>query len=118
GSFGLVYLAHDDLLSRPVAIKVPRRKFLGGPQDAKPYLDEARTVARLSHPNIVPVYDVGTTDEHPFFVVSEFIEGRTLAQRFKEHRPSVLEAAEIVRMVAEALHYAHRHGIFHRDVKP
>src|SRR5207253_6520367 len=77
GGFGIVYLAHDDQLSRPVAIKVPHRKWVARPEDARPYLTEARIVAGLDHPNIVPVYDVGNTEDCPFFVVSKFIEGST-----------------------------------------
>src|SRR5258708_37614279 len=57
GGFGLVYLAHDDQLQRLVAIKVPHRKLVARPEDAAAYLTEARTVANLDHPNIVPVYD-------------------------------------------------------------
>ena len=65
GGFGLVYLAHDEQLQRPVAIKVPHRQLVARPEDAEAYLTEARTVASLDHPNIVPVYDVGSTDDVP-----------------------------------------------------
>src|SRR5437870_3555710 len=78
----------------------------------------ARLVAGLDHPNIVPVYDVGSTEDHPFFVVSKFIEGGTLVQRIKENRPSVLEATELVAAVAYTLHYAHTKTLIHRDIKP
>jgi len=60
GGFGLVYLAHDDQLQRLVAIKVPHRKLVDRPEAAEAYLTEARTVANLDHPHIVPVFDVGT----------------------------------------------------------
>src|ERR1700730_3473995 len=118
GGFGLVYLAHDEQLQRPVAVKVPHRRLVSTPEDAAAYLTEARTVAGLDHPNIVPVHDVGSTEDCPFFVVSKFIEGSTLARRIKDNRPSVGEAAELVASVAETLHYAHRKGLVHRDVKP
>jgi hypothetical protein len=118
GSFGIVYLAYDDQLSLPVAIKVPHRKLVPRAEDANPYLTEARIVAGLDHPNIVPVYDAGQSDEYPCFIVSKFIEGCTLAQRLRENRPSVLEAAELVATVAQTLHYAHRKGLVHRDIKP
>src|SRR5476651_1018462 len=65
GGFGLVYLAHDDQLQRPVAIKVPHGERVERPEDAKAYLIEARTVANLDHPNILPVYDVGSTEQFP-----------------------------------------------------
>jgi serine/threonine protein kinase/formylglycine-generating enzyme required for sulfatase activity len=118
GGFGIVYLAHDQELQRLVAIKVPHRRLVARPEDADAYLMEARTVACLDHPNIVPVYDVGSTEDHPFFVVSKFIEGSTLAQRIKANRLSVAETTELVAAVAETLHYAHKQGIVHRDVKP
>src|SRR5262249_22556376 len=63
-------------------------------------------------------FDVGSTQEFPFFFVSKFVDGGTLAKRIKEDRPSFGEALAIVASVAEALHYAHRHGLVHRDVKP
>jgi serine/threonine protein kinase/formylglycine-generating enzyme required for sulfatase activity len=118
GGFGLVYLAHDDQLQRPVAIKVPHRHLISLPEEAEAYLNEARTVAGLDHPNIVPVYDVGSTEEFPCFVVSKFIEGRTLAQKIKDDGPAVVEAIELVATMAETLHYAHRKGLVHRDIKP
>src|SRR5580704_12763868 len=79
GGFGLVYLAHDDQLQRLVAIKVAHRHRISTTEDAEAYLTEARTVANLDHPNIVPVHDVGSTDDCPCFIVSKFIEGNTLA---------------------------------------
>jgi eukaryotic-like serine/threonine-protein kinase len=118
GGFGIVYLAHDDQLSRPVAIKVPHRHRISTPEDAEAYLVEARTVANLDHPNIVPVHDVGSTEDCPCFIVSKFIAGRTLAQMIKDDRPTFAETAELVATIAEALHYAHRKGLVHRDIKP
>lgn len=118
GGFGIVYLAYDEQLQRLVAIKVPHRHLVDRPEDAEAYLAEARTVANLDHPNIVPVHDVGSTEECPFFVVSKYIEGRTLAQKIRDNRPSVGDTAELVVTVAETLHYAHRKGLVHRDIKP
>src|SRR5947199_8333644 len=71
GGFGLVYLAHDDQLQRLVAIKVPHAKLVAQATDAEAHLTEARAVASLDHPNIVPVHDVGSTEDCPFFVVSK-----------------------------------------------
>ena len=79
GSFGLVYLGHDDELDRPVAIKVPHAKLILKPQDAEAYLTEARTVANLDHHGIVPVHDIGSTDGCPCYVVSKYIEGTDLS---------------------------------------
>ncbi len=118
GAFGIVYLAYDNQLARHYAIKVPRPERVSGQEDAQAYLKEARIVAGLNHPNIVPVHHVGSTVEHPFFVVSRFIEGGTLAERIKNQRLTMLQAAELVAIVAETLHYAHRQGLVHRDIKP
>ena len=118
GGFGLVYLAHDGQLQRPVAIKVPHRKLVDRPETAEAYLTEARTVANLDHPNIVPVHDVGSTDDCPVFIVSKYIDGTDLAARLEQSRLSQHEAVELVATVAEALHFAHKQGLVHRDIKP
>src|SRR5712692_8056594 len=86
GGFGRVYLAHDDQLDRPVAIKVPHRHRVSQPEDASIYLAEARVLASLDHPNIVPVHDVGRTDDGLCYVVSKLIEGCDLAIKIKEAR--------------------------------
>src|SRR5271169_4368298 len=83
GGFGLVYLAHDDQLQRLVAIKVPHSRLVAQAQQAEAYLVEARTVANLDNPHIVPVYDVGSTADYPCYVVSKFIDGTDLAARLK-----------------------------------
>ena len=118
GGFGLVYLAHDEQLQRLVAIKVPHARLVARPEDAEAYLTEARTVANLDHPNIVPVHDVGSTDEFPCYIVSKYIDGTDLATRIKHSRLSIHEAVELVATVAEALHHAHKQGLVHRDIKP
>jgi serine/threonine protein kinase/formylglycine-generating enzyme required for sulfatase activity len=116
GSFGIVYLAQDEELSRPVAIKVPH--FLVQGKSGDTYLAEARTVANLDHPNIVPVYDIGSTAQFPCFWVSKYIDGIDLATRLTTSRLTGREAAELTTAVADALHYAHQQGLVHRDVKP
>lgn len=117
GGFGRVYRAVDEQLQRDVAVKVT----LGTMLDAalrESFLTEARIVASLDHPNIVPVHDVGQTEQGDFFVVSKLIDGSNLATKLKVHRPDRVLSLRIVEQVAEALHYAHAKGLVHRDVKP
>jgi serine/threonine protein kinase/formylglycine-generating enzyme required for sulfatase activity len=118
GGFGVVYLAHDDDLQRAVAIKVPRASRLAKPGAIDAYLAEARTVAALEHPHIVPIYDFGRTDEGLCFLVSRYVEGGSLADLLRQRRPAVTEAAALIAPVAEALNHAHRFHLVHRDVKP
>jgi serine/threonine protein kinase len=118
GGFGQVFLAFDDDLDRPVAIKVPRPERISHPEDVEAYLNEARILASLDHPHIVPVFDVGRTDDGLCFVVSKLIEGSDLKQRIEQDRPSFHQSAELVATVASALHYAHTRGLVHRDIKP
>jgi predicted Ser/Thr protein kinase len=118
GSFGCVYLAHDEQLKRLVAVKVPHADLVATPEDARPYLTEASTVASLDHPHIVPVYDVGTTEQCPCYVVSKYIDGTDLANWLKQKPMPLHDAVELVATVAEALHHAHLQGFVHRDIKP
>jgi serine/threonine protein kinase/formylglycine-generating enzyme required for sulfatase activity len=118
GGFGEVFLAFDDDLDRSVAIKVPRPERVSSSEDIEAYLNEARIVASLDHPHIVPVYDVGRTGDGLCYVVSKFFEGSDLAKKIKESRPNFHESAALVATVAEALHYAHTRGLVHRDIKP
>jgi tRNA A-37 threonylcarbamoyl transferase component Bud32 len=118
GAFGVVYRAHDDDLMREVAIKVPHRQRIATAADVEAYLAEARTLATLDHPGIVPVHDVGRTADGLCYVVSKFVAGQDLRARLLQGRPPCAEAAALVAAVAEALHHAHRRGLVHRDVKP
>jgi serine/threonine protein kinase/formylglycine-generating enzyme required for sulfatase activity len=118
GGFGVVYKAYDEELRCERAIKVPKPKQLSKPAFAEVFLAEARAVARLDHPNIVSVHDVGQTADGLPFVVYKYIEGGDLKQRMQQGRMPFRQSAEIVAIVAEALHHAHLRGVCHRDVKP
>ncbi len=118
GGFGRVYLGYDEELRRQVAIKVPTKERFQKPEDAEAYLAEARTVASLDHPHIVPVYDMGRTQDGSIYVVSKFIEGSTLEDRIKAGRTAEREVAQLLATVALALQHAHQRRLIHRDIKP
>ena len=116
GGMGVVYLARDVRLDRPVAIKtLPRNLTDSATRDR--FLREARTAASLSHPNIVPIYRADETGGFVYFAMA-YVEGGSLAERVKAEGPlGAREAAGYLRDVALALGYAHAHGVIHRDVK-
>jgi len=118
GGFGIVYRGYDEELRRNVAIKVPHRQRIAQPEDVEKYLAEARILAGLDHPHIVPVHDVGRTEDGLCYVVSKFIEGSDLARKIRETRFGFFESAQLVATVAEALQYAHEKRLVHRDLKP
>jgi WD40 repeat protein/tRNA A-37 threonylcarbamoyl transferase component Bud32 len=131
GGFGTVYKARDPQLDRMVAVKVPRRSNIGDkPQDLERFIREARSVAQLRHTSIASVYEVGTANlpgtplggeassETIPYLVTDFIQGVTLADILTARRPPPREAAKLIAEVAETLHYAHQQGVVHRDVKP
>ncbi len=112
GGHGRVYKAFDDELQRYVAIKVASTL-----RPTPDLLDEARRVAKLRHPNIVTILDVGREDEK-LFIVSELIEGRTLSEVIAEDSADRPDRIAMIATIADALHYAHGNGFVHRDVKP
>ncbi len=118
GSFGHVFRARDTELDRVVAVKILRAGRLASAEDIDRFLREARSTAQLKHPGIVAIYETGQTEDGACYLVEEFIEGRTLAQQLSTGRPSFRQAAELVAEAADALHYAHQHGVIHRDLKP
>jgi len=117
GAFGTVYRAHDPVLDREVALKVPLAAALEKPGARARFLREPKAAAQLRHPNIVPVFDAGNEGDR-YYIASAYIEGCTLAEAIAGERIGFRRAAEVVRDLAGALDYAHRMGVVHRDVKP
>lgn len=117
GGFGQVWKGFDPELQRPVAIKVPRPDRISLPDQAENFLEEARKVAQLRHPGIVPVHDVGREGDW-FFIVADYIEGGNLSERISRGRLGWRKSAQLVADVAEILHHAHELGFVHRDIKP
>jgi tRNA A-37 threonylcarbamoyl transferase component Bud32 len=117
GAFGNVYKALDEELDRSVAVKVPRAGYFGAKEDEERFLREARSAARLRHPGIVAVHEIGNDRGVPY-IVSEFVESRTLAELIAESRPGFRESAALTASIAEALDFAHAQGVVHRDIKP
>jgi tetratricopeptide (TPR) repeat protein/tRNA A-37 threonylcarbamoyl transferase component Bud32 len=117
GGFGVVYEALDRDLGRRVAFKVVRAGRGSPGLREERLLREAEAAARLSHPNLVTLHDVGRSDEGPFLVL-ELLHGRTLAERLDEGPVTLAEALEVAVQVARGLAWAHAHGVIHRDLKP
>ena len=124
GAMGIVYLARDPVIGRMVAIKTIRASAGGDEEDTQEFRErfvrEAQTAGILSHPNIVTIHDIGEDPEtQTSFIAMEYIEGKNIKMLLGERTKFPSEqVSEIVAEVAEALDYAHRKGIIHRDVKP
>ena len=114
GGFAQVWRAHDNELQRIVAVKVPKPGRL---ESSESFMAEARRVARLKHPGIVPVHDVGREGDR-CFIVSEFIEGGSLASQMARAKPARDQVIRWMCEIADALEYAHLNGVIHRDIKP
>lgn len=115
GGMGRVYLAQDLELKREVALKTILKS--SDETMLKRFLKEAETMAKLSHPYIVKVYDVGNVNEQPY-ITMEYIQGKSLSQCLQQEKISVRRQVEILKKVAQAIHHAHMQGILHRDLKP
>ena len=119
GGMGTVYLATHLGLERPVAVKIIRREFAGDADVADRFLREARTMAKLRHPNAAMIFDAGNLPDGRHFIVMEFVEGETLSQALaREGRFPASKAVRIATEICDVLEEAHRLGIIHRDLKP
>jgi len=116
GGMGVVYKARQYSPSRRVAVKVLLPELCGLPEKMARFRTEANAVARLQHPNIVQIFEVGQVDGLPFFSL-ELVEGGSLADQLGKPWPA-LEAVGLVEQLSRAIHYAHERGIVHRDLKP
>ncbi len=118
GGMGIVFLARDERLDRPVALKVLPPALARDEATRTRFLREARLAAQLSHPHIVPVYRADELDGLAFFAMG-YVEGETFGARIRDRaRLGAVETVRVLREVAWALAYAHARGIVHRDVKP
>lgn len=117
GGMGVVYRARQTALDRIVAVKVLLRARFASPDERERFHREAQAAARLHHPGIVGIIDVGETEGVPWFCM-EHISGESLEQRVREHPVESREAARLLRDVALAVQHAHEHGVLHRDLKP
>lgn len=118
GGMAEVYRAEDLRLGRTVAIKILRAQFATDPNTLRRFLDEARSLAGFSHPNVVNVYDVGKQNER-YYIVMEFVPGEDLRRKVEtEKRIPMRQALDIARQVAQGIGSAHRKGLVHRDLKP
>ena len=118
GNMGMVFLAHDPVLERDVAIKVMAGSSINDAEMRERFEREAKAVARLHHPNIVTIHDLGYDHQGSPFIAMELLEGTDLEHLVKMNPASVIRRLEIVAQVCRGLHHAHGAGIVHRDVKP
>ncbi|NUQ65403.1 MAG: protein kinase [Pirellulales bacterium] len=117
GGMGVVYRARQRSLNRFVALKMIRMGLLASPSAIERFRNEAEMTATLDHPHILPIYEVGEHDAQPYFTI-KLVEGGSLASQLARYRDHPREAAQLVQILAGAVHHAHQHGVLHRDLKP
>jgi tetratricopeptide (TPR) repeat protein/tRNA A-37 threonylcarbamoyl transferase component Bud32 len=117
GGFGSVYRSFDSELKRFVAVKIPRADKFESSAQIERFAREARNASHLQHPGIVSIFDIGI-DEGITYIVSEYVEGKSLDVLLAQRRFSFIETVELIAKVADSLDHAHQRGVIHRDVKP
>ena len=117
GTFGKVYLATDEHLNRLVAIKVSN-EIIKDKNVLSSILSEAQMLAKLDHPNIVPVLDVGNSESEGFFIISKYLDGGTYSQAIRKQASDLTWVCKTIALIADGLHHAHIRGLVHRDIKP
>ena len=115
GGFSEVFTAHDRQLKRHVALKISKRAYANRDGQRK-FFNEARTIAQLDHPNILPIYDIGLTERGEVFVVTKLVSNGDLSQAIAKKTLSRDVTIEIVASIADALYHAHKHSVLHRDI--
>ncbi|MFL2870717.1 MAG: serine/threonine protein kinase [Pirellulaceae bacterium] len=116
GGFGVVYLAQDQELSRPVALKLAKA-FSAGNQQFEEVAKEAKTLAKLEHPNIAQIYDVGI-EAGVAYIASQYVNGIPLSEWLREQPRSETEIINVFKLICDAVEHAHQRGVVHRDLKP
>jgi len=117
GGMGVVYRARQVTLNRTVALKMILTGQLASEEEVRRFFTEAEAAASLQHPNIVTIHEVGEHEGQQYFSM-EYVDGSSLAERVRQHPLGAVKAAEYVKTIAEAIHYAHEQGTLHRDLKP
>ncbi|HLB49528.1 MAG TPA: serine/threonine-protein kinase, partial [Anaerolineales bacterium] len=117
GGMASVYRGYQESIDRSVAIKVLPHEFLHDPNFSQRFVAEARTLAKLTHPAILPLYDFGAANEVPY-IVMPLMAGGTLADRIKGGPMSLADTVRILTPIADALDFAHSQNVIHRDIKP
>jgi eukaryotic-like serine/threonine-protein kinase len=118
GGMAEVYLAHDEVLDRDVALKVLKDKYAGNEEFVRLFRREARSAARLNHPSIVSVYDQGRSEDGTYYIAMEYVSGGTLKDLvLGEGALDPETATKFASQIAQALGHAHEHGVIHRDIK-